>query len=490
MLIIFLVNIIVVAVLVGIANRRGVEAALPFFAFAVTLVPEECRIPVPGLSLYTHRLALIVLAILFFRARARTRLRTLPLKRLIILHVVWAAASTLASIVLVTSFKQLLAQVVEYYLLYYIFVKTITDVRTISKICYAMIVAMAVCSVFGLLEIYQHWSVLSLFPAEFQVNYGTKSVFYSEMFDRGIRARSTFAHPILFGAALAMVIPLVFYQLTAAGKKWSRKIFLYLALFLMFLALFKTSSRGPWLATGFALCMLTAAAESRIRKRVIGLGVLACLVLVLRPGIAETLVNMYNATFDPSSMMGSSLEYRPVLYRTVRETLSDDPIRAIVGFGLGAFREKGLVLKMPGIPAHRWFTCDSSWVLIWYETGYVGLLILGALLLRPAFLVVRDLRHLRKRDRYVSLVLLSSLTTFYIVMISVAIYGWGQNGHMMWTMIALSITYTRLKKDELRREKTAPGANALTELEPVAALASSWREQTTGNAPGSPEWLG
>ena len=169
------------------------------------------------------------------------------------------------------------------------------------------------------------------------------------------------------------------------------------------------------------------------------------------PGVAETLLNIYTATFDPGSRMGSSLQYRPVLFHTVKEALNENPTRAILGFGLGSFREKGLILKMPGIEAHRWYTCDSSWVLFWYETGYVGLFILSVLLFRPAFLALRSFRKFSRSDRYFSLVLFSSLAAFYVVMVSVAIYGWGQNGHMLWTVIALSTAYSMLKRHNLIR---------------------------------------
>ena len=264
MLLILVIDLIVVLGLFNVGRRRGLEAALPYFVFIVTLLPEECRIRWPGLfDLYTHRLALIVLAILFFSSPKRSEVRILPFKNLIFLHIGWALVSTLASIVILTSFKQLLAQVLEYYLLYYIILKTVRDVRTIYRTIYAMIAAMGVCSIFALLEIYGHWSVLSIFPLELQLTYGTGDVLYSEMFDRGIRARSTFPHPILFGGALAMVIPLAFYLLTTSGKSWSRRFFLNISLLLMFWSLYKTSSRGPWLATILAMVILTVAAESR-----------------------------------------------------------------------------------------------------------------------------------------------------------------------------------------------------------------------------------
>lgn len=448
---ILFIDFVVVMVLVTVYKHRGLEAVLPYFVFIITLMPDECRVNLGGLfDLYTRRLALIVLAILFYSARGRGPIRAFPLKNLMYLHAGWALASTLFSIVVTTSAKQLLAQVLEYYLLYYIILKTVSSTRTISRIAFAMVAAMTVCCVFGLLEIYAQWSVLSIFPAELQLTYGN---IYAELLDRGIRARSTFPHPIHFGGALAMVIPLAFYLVTTSDRSWSQKAFLNLSLVLMFWNLYKTSSRGPWIAAAAAMVMLTVAAEAKIRNRIVAVAVLAGIVLIVRPGVAETLVNMWQATFDPASRMGSSFQYRPILFETVRQTVSEDPVRAIFGFGLGSFREKGLVLVMPGIETHRWYTCDSSWILFWYETGYVGLAILTTLLLRPAVMALRSFRKLPRSDRYFVLVLLSSMVSFYVVMISVASYGWGQNGLMLWAVVALSVAYAILKKDQLRRPR-------------------------------------
>lgn len=438
------IDLIVVGTLVFVALSKGVEEALPYFVFFAVLLPEESRIRLGGaFDLYTTRLALITLFLLFLFRRKRTNNRRLPLKTLIYVHVGWVLISTLFSIVLLASFKQLIAQVAEYYLLYYIFFRTINNTNTILKVIYAMVAAMDVCSVFGLLEIYAHWAVISVFPEALQVNYGGKDSLYAEMFDRGIRARSTFPHPIHFGAALAMTIPFVFYLLR--GSKGLKKIYLNTSLFLMFLALYKTGSRGPWLAAACAIGILIVVAEPQIRKRIIVVTVVASAVLVLRPGILDTLVNMYRATMDSKSMMGSSFEYRPILFHTVTSALNNDVERAVFGFGLESFRDKGLILIVPGIETHRWYTCDSTWILFAYETGYVGVLILGTLLLRPAAVAWRSFRTLRKPDRNFSLIALSSLVSFYIVMISVAIYGWGQSGYMLWIVISLLMAYTSLK---------------------------------------------
>jgi O-antigen ligase len=474
MLIVILIDLIIVGTLVAVTATKGLERALPYFVFFAVLLPQESRIVLSGLfDLSSTRIALVTLLALFFVYRKKAKIRKNPLKNLMYVHIAWVTVSLTFSIVFMTSAKQLLAQVAEYYLLYFLMLKTITDLRTITRICYAMVAAMSVCSIFGLLEIYAQWSVLSIFPAELQLKYGGGNTLYAEMFDRGVRARSTFPHPIHFGGALAMTIPIVFYLLSFA-KGWKRH-FLSCSLLLMFLALYKTSSRGPWLAAAGAIGILVIAAQPKIRKRVITVGLVACAILILRPGITETLINMYAATLDSHSMMGSSFEYRPVLLHTVIKTLNENPERAILGYGLGSFREKGLILEIPGIETHRWYTCDSTWILFAYETGYVGFIVLATILVKPAMMALRSSRKLPKADRSFGVVSFSSMAAAYTVMISVAIYGWGQNGYMLWTVISMSIAYTSLKKDLMRRGE---GASTVRDSDGCAETTAQW--PTTG----------
>ena len=135
MFLILAINSVVLVVLIGVIRRQGLEQALPYFVFAVTLLPEECRIKLPGLfDLYTHRLALIILAIFFLVSQRKSIARSVPLKNLVLVHIGWVLASTLYSVVVMTSVKQLIAQVLEYYVLYYIFLKIITNGRTIVTV--------------------------------------------------------------------------------------------------------------------------------------------------------------------------------------------------------------------------------------------------------------------------------------------------------------------------------------------------------------------
>ena len=83
------------------------------------------------------------------------------------------------------------------------------------------------------------------------------------------------------------------------------------------------------------------------------------------------------------------------------------------------------------------------------ETGYVGLLIMAALLLRAAQVTLVNFLRLPKPDKYLLLVLFIDMVAFYFAMMSVSTYSWGQNGHMLWMLIAMSMAYIGLKRRKM-----------------------------------------
>ena len=111
------------------------------------------------------------------------------------------------------------------------------------------------------------------------------------------------------------------------------------------------------------------------------------------------------------------------------------------------------MIEVPGLETHRWFTCDSAWVLFMYETGYVGCLIMFFLLLRPAVIALNSYRKLPRPARYFSLTCFCSLLSFYISMISVAIYAWGQSGYMFWICVSMTVSFTLVQDREQRRQR-------------------------------------
>jgi hypothetical protein len=453
MILIICMQFVIVLSLV-LASRRSLENALPIFSFFLVLMPLEARLVIPGLfDFNTMRVSLLTLLVLYiYHGRGTSDDAPLPLKSLILLHVSWAVYSTIYSLSVATSSKQLISQVVEYYLLYFLVVRTITKVSTIYNIVFAIVMAMGICSMFGVVEVYARWSILRIFPQNLWITYnGGVDPLYIE-WGRGLRIRSTFPHPILFGDALAMSIPLTLYLLSIWERRRDR-ILLWMSLVLMFWAIYKTSSRGPWIATVLCGALLFIMVRNRVRTYLLVIALMATAVLVVRPGVWATIAGLYQSSTDASSPVGSSYLYRDALNNAVKSAVGKEPGRALLGYGLGTFRELGLDINFLNT-VQRWYTCDNNWALFLYETGYVGLFLIAALLFTALWIAFRTYWQLPPPESYFSAVIFISLSGFYFLLLSVAGYSWGQQGYMAWILISIAVSYSHiaLQDDEEQAE--------------------------------------
>ncbi len=454
MTLVIIIDLLVVVSLTGIAILKGFEHALPLAAFLLIIFPVESQIPLPGLfDLTTQRLVLITLSALFIvlgrRHRSRAA-RQVPMKYMLLFLIVWMLVSSANSVVFSISLKSVLSQFFDFFLPYYIFAKSITKVRTVHRIILAFIAAMFVCSCLGVVETYKDWSILSVFPP-------TPHRFGGGVFEgapTGDRTQSTFGHPILFGAGLAMAIPLAVYMISITRETLSR-MFLWISVALMLLCIYKTASRGPWIALTVSFGVLMLLGGSRIRRYLIVLALLAASVLVLRPGIWMTLKNIQVATKDPESPRGMSYQWRYALYRIAFNQINRSAKRALWGYGPESFYYLNIEDEFMGHIV-KYESCDSSVAQLLIETGYVGFLIASGLLLQAAFLTRRSFGKLAPPDKYLSLVFLTNIVTFSFLMTNVAIWSWGQQSTMFWILLALSVCYPRLvrARDSALRSKS------------------------------------
>ena len=189
MLIVLFLQVVIIISLIASARRR-IENALPLFCFFLTLMPLEAKLVIPGLfDLNIMRVSLLTLLGLFLFKKEKYRRDKLPLLNLMYLHVAWALCSTIYSLSFVTSIKQLLAQLVEFYLMYYLLVRIVTSIETIHKMLFAITMAIGVCCLFSIFEVYASWSILRIFPASNWITYnGGLDPLYSEL-GRGLRVR-------------------------------------------------------------------------------------------------------------------------------------------------------------------------------------------------------------------------------------------------------------------------------------------------------------
>jgi O-Antigen ligase len=468
MILVILIDLLLVAMLFYKSSQKGVENALPAFTFFTVLLPENCQIPLPGLfGLTAQRLAVVILLLCFLIFKPKRDLPTnqnsTPLVFLICLQLVWALVSSANSIVPVMSLKKLLSVILEYYAVYFIFFKSISTPATIKRIVTATVVAMAMTTIPGVVEAYTGWQVTSWFP-----DIGARFGFGNLDEARGIRTQSTFQHAILYGGALAMALPLALY-LIATAKSMIQKIFLWMSVLLMFLCLFKTTSRGPWMAAIFGFALVFIFTVRPIQKSMIVIIGLCVLVMVIRPGVYDTITDLYDETTNPDSTVGTSYEYRYALRDVSVKALSLSPIRALTGFGMESFYYLHLEGPFMGKEGHKFESCDSAWIETMIETGYVGLAIF-ALLLGSAFLrIFWSVFRLPKPDRYLQWIFAVNLIQYYFLMISVAIYGWGQNGFMLWITIAAGLAYPRVAAEREMAPKFAGRDRSALKLTPGLA---------------------
>ncbi|HMD84906.1 MAG TPA: O-antigen ligase family protein [Terriglobia bacterium] len=443
------ITVIAVGALIAITMTRGFEGALPFFAFLVILLPLQSRIYFVDLFVLTTTRAVVVTLVGLYIVHGPQRLKgdpgnILPLKYLLLLYIGWSIVSTLNSVVMVTSVKAVIDTVLEFCLVYYIFAKSISSVQTIHKILAASIASLVVCCCFGVIERLTHWKVIDIFPAVI----GRLDIPSQGHLGPGNRIASTFPHPILFGNALALGIPWALYLLSSA-KNAFLKVVLWVAVIMMSWNIYKTSSRGPWLALVMSLAVLFVFSKGSIRKYLVIITVISAATLILRPGVMDMLRNTYLETRNPDTPRGASYDYRYELMRGGVHALARDVGRALWGYGpesfyfLGLEEEASLTGKIEVLES-----CDNAWVEIMVETGYVGLLLVAALLMTAAFLSWKTFRTIPQPANFLSLLFLINICAYAFMMVSVENFGWGQQTFMLWMVLAMSVVYPRLTRGE------------------------------------------
>jgi len=142
------------------------------------------------------------------------------------------------------------------------------------------------------------------------------------------------------------------------------------------------------------------------------------------------------------------------------------------GYGLETFFDADVEGMFLG-QMYRFRSADNAWAELAVETGFVGLLILAILLLKPMFAGWRQSRKFSPPDKYLAAVLFINLLVFYFQMYSVGMYSWGQNGYMLWILIAATMALPAVRQEE----------EQLTGAEDIrGSLSPAWKTENAGRA--------
>ncbi len=441
MVLIIILDLIVIAALTSAALRKGYDEALPLAACLLLIFPTETRIQLPGLfDLTTQRIIVLALCVLYLAVGRREALpevrRSLPLRYPLAILIVWMLLSSARSVVPAISFKSTLSQYFDFCTIYLIYEKRVRSRELMEKVMGGFVVGMAICSLIGLIEIYLDWRVESLFPAV-----AGRFSDLTSVDSRGSRVTSTFDHAILFGAALSLAIPMALYLISVV-KSRMHSLLLWTALFAMMLCIYKTNSRGPWLALSLSLFLILLFGTGKLRKILTIMTIVAVLVLVARPGMRDSISSLYGATLDPESPQGESYQWRYVLYHIATRELSKDFGRSLWGYGPESFYYLGLTTdfmiegEMHTVKVE---SCDSAVVELMMDTGYVGFFLVVVLLGTGVVVGVRRYMASTEGNESAYLVLVANILAFCFLMTNVELFGWGQQSYMLWIVLALTM---------------------------------------------------
>jgi hypothetical protein len=224
----------------------------------------------------------------------------------------------------------------------------------------------------------------------------------------------------------------------------------------MFMNIYKTGSRGAWIALALSFGLLFVFSQNHVRKYLLMVALLTVTVLVVRPGVWTSLSDLYTATGNPDSPQGSSYEWRYALYHLAYEKLSLDLPRAVWGYGPESFYYLRWS-RVFGGNVVVFESCDSSVAQLLIETGCIGFLIVAIFLIKAVILAFRNYWKMAAPYDFLSLILFCNLVAFCFMMTNVAILGWGQQTYMLWFIVAISAVYPQLVQSEsISHATTAP----------------------------------
>jgi O-antigen ligase len=401
------------------------------FALLVFL-PTSIAVEVPGgfLQLTIHR-ALILTAFFFVtRNRLPSDQRTpIPNLTLIVLLGVSQFVSLLFSAHFGSGLKAFLSYTIEAALFYVIVSQYLqretNPVPLLSGICYGL----AAVALFAFIEKYFRINIASALLPTPMASAGEAS-----------DITSTYQHRILLGYAMAMGMPLAMAISSSTQSKTLRWKMSAIAILLIGAAYFSTS-RGPWLGLALAVIGLGVVGGKDMRKKLILAATLAGAVLILRPGVRETIQNLYSATFDADSLKGGSYQTRWQLWSIAWQEIQASPVRFAFGYGPAStesmdlthyFEGEGATSSISKIGYTSWdnnFACDLI------ELGVAGFVLEAILFGSISWLLFKNWRACTTKNRVLQGGTMVAALVFMFAMTNVFIFS-PQLKYLFWALVA------------------------------------------------------
>lgn len=273
------------------------------------------------------------------------------------------------------------------------------------------------------------------------------------------RVAGTAAHPIEFGVVMATLLPLAIYVALESPGKRPKLDYVRLCMIAMVIPMTVSRSAILALATGF-LCLLFGWRDARRRSALMWAGIGTVAMRLLVPGLIGTIRSLFaNLSNDPS------ISGRTDDYALIGQLVDDN---FWIGIGYGTYT----VDLFP--------TLDNQFLLIFIETGYVGVMATILTLLIFGF-TARGARRLAidQRDRELGQVLFASILAMSLTLLTYDGLTFPMAGGTLFLLAGLAGAHWRLMT------RAAAERKRVAFLSPPPAPAAPRRKRTSGQRASS-----
>ena len=323
---------LVMAAAVFVVLRKLRRDYLDGLCWAIALMvalPDELAVPLGFAEFTVQRIIVLTLAFFWMRERRAGNLPTkVPFLGIFVLILVTQLGSLALSTAFSDSLKGYLSLVFETVLLFSIISTSLTTEDAITRALQTVVKAVAFVALLALVERYTgiNWPRLLLF-GEGQNEEGDVS--------------SIYRHRIMMGYVMAMTCPLC--TLFASSAQSKRERFRWsISLLILVGACYFSFSRGPWLGFVLVTAMFSILSRGPIRKVMLIIVGVAAVVVVLRPGVRETMIDLLDTlvSTDQNSVKVTSREYRTRLWYVAWTEINKAPERFLLGYGGNSYMYK------------------------------------------------------------------------------------------------------------------------------------------------------
>ena len=252
---------------------------------------------------------------------------------------------------------------------------------------------------------------------------------------------STYPHRILFGYAMAMGVPLALALASGISER-PKRLRMYGIALLLVAATYLSTSRGPWLGLVIALVATAVLGGKVLRKKLALMAVLTAAVLILRPGVRDTIKNLYLETFEADSQKAESYQTRWDLWHVAWTEIRRTPTTFLFGLGPASAENMDFTSYFEGEGATSAFvkightSWDNNYASDLIEYGAVGFVMELILFASIAAGLIRNWRRADEHSRALRAGLGISCVVFFFAMTNVFIFS-PQLTYFFWALAAI-----------------------------------------------------